>query len=128
MSIKQEHLDYLKEKGKFTVDCSQAIFSCVYIEIQGKYGHWFMALIPGELEPITELQKEFILVSRGQKSPFSIEELAWFKYLSRKAIEAKSGDKLYEQHHLQDDAFFSWEMEKKQKKMMFGVMRKNHRL
>lgn len=123
---KHEYLRYIKEKGKFTVDCNHIIFSTEDIEILEKYGHWFKALTDGELDPITDLQREFILVAKGQRSPFTIEEFAWFKYLGRKVVEAKNGNKLYEQHQLEDDTFYRRDMAKKQKKMMFGEMKKNH--
>ncbi|MHC1777560.1 MAG: DUF413 domain-containing protein [Lentimicrobium sp.] len=128
MTTKHEHLQYLHEKGKFTVDCNHIIFSTEDIEILEKYGHWFMALTKGELDPISDLQKEFILVAKGERSPFTIEEFAWFKYLGRKAVEAKSGNKLYEHPHLQEDTFYSRDMAKKLKKMMCGEMGKNHKL
>jgi uncharacterized protein len=128
MSTKQEHLQYIKEKGKFIVDCSHAIFSTESIEILEKYGHWFMALTTGELEPISELQKEFILVATGQKLPVSVEENAWFKYLARKTIEARLGDKLQIQYHMEGDTFYSRDMMIIQKKMMYGEMKKNHKL
>lgn len=52
MSTKQDHLNYIKEKGSFTVDCDHHIFKPGELEILKKYGHWFHALAMGILEPI----------------------------------------------------------------------------
>ena len=56
---KEEHLDFLSKKGIFKMDCSHTLFSNEEIEILERYGHWFKALISGELEPYTEKQRLF---------------------------------------------------------------------
>lgn len=126
MSTKQDHLDYIQEKGRFKVDCSHAIFHIDELEALEKYGHWFHALSTGILEPITEMQKEFIAVSNHEKTPITPAEYAWFKYQGRKAVELKYGDRLKTQYHVEDDTFYSREMAKKLKRMMFGETQKNH--
>lgn len=127
MSTKKEHLDFIALKGNFVVDCSHAIFSTEEIEILQKYGHWFSALTSGDLQPITDLQKEFVLVVTHQKEPFSIEETAWYKYLGRKAYESKCGDKYYlMSYHYEEDTFYSREMVKQVKSTMFKITRENH--
>ena len=127
MATKHEHLQYLKEKGRFTVDCGLVIFSPEEIEILEKYGHWFQALTNGELQPITEMQENFIRVAKGERKPFSEFEQAWFRYLGRKRIEAKDGDSLKAQYVPESDSFYNREMAKQQKKVMFNVIRKTHR-
>lgn len=127
MSTKLEHLNYVKEKGKFTVDCSHAIFTNEEIEILEKWGNWFMALTEGELEPLTELQTEFIKVAKGLRSPFSIEEKAWFKYQGRKRLEREKGEKFNLHYEPEDDTFYSRNDVKKLRGMMRNVISKTHR-
>ncbi len=62
MNSKGEHLEYIAHKGLFNIDCNLIIFSKEEIEILEKWGHWFMALVSGELKPITEMQARFIKV------------------------------------------------------------------
>jgi len=128
MLNKQEHLKLIKEKGRFVVDCSHDIFSNEQIEILEKYGHWFMALTTGELEPITDLQRDFVLVATHKEEAFSLEEIAWFRYLGRKAVEAKHGDRLKQHYQSEDDTFYNREMLTSQRRMMFGEMKKNHNM
>lgn len=127
MSTREAHIRFIREQGKFIIDCNHAIFSVEEIEILEKYGHWFMALTSGDVNPITDLQKEFVLVATHKKEPFSPEEVAWFKYQGRKAIEAKYRDKLTIQYQSADDEFYSREMAKSVRKTMFKVMKENHK-
>ncbi len=127
MATKHNHLQYLKEKGRFKVDCGLVIFSREEIEILEKYGHWFQALTNGELQPITELQENFIRVAKGEKKPFSEFEQAWFRYLGRKRIEAQYGDSLNARYEPESDSFYNREMAKQQKRIMFNVIRKTHK-
>ena len=57
--IQKEHLDYLRKKGPFPLNCSCEIFTNEQIELLKKYGYWFKALTEGELEPYTNDQKHF---------------------------------------------------------------------
>lgn len=129
MSTRKEHLEYISEtKGKFVVDCSHEIFTNEELEILVKYGHWFTALTAGELEPITALQREFILVATHEKEPFSIEEWAWYHYMGRKAYEAKHGDKYHVPTcHFEDDPFYNRDKAKELRSTMFKVMRDNNK-
>ncbi len=124
---KQEHLNYIKTHGAFTIDCGTAIFSIDEIEILEKYGNWFAALTNGTLIPFTDIQERFIKVSHGNEDPFSPEERAWFKYLGRKKVEAKFGDKLTVHYIQDDDPFYSRDMVKSLRKTMFAVTSGNHR-
>ena len=127
MSSKKKHLEYIKQKGSFVVDCSHAIFSDEEILFLEKYGHWLQALANGILEPITELQKEFILVAKKEKAPFSFEEQAWNKYIHRKAMEENPDNKLNLNYTITEDGFYNREMAKQQKSMMFKLMNETHR-
>ncbi|EAZ83056.1 DUF413 domain-containing protein [Algoriphagus machipongonensis] len=121
------HQNLIKRKGTFIVDCSHAIFSEEELDTLKKYGHWFMALTSGELNPISELQGEFIKVAKREKNPTSPFEWAWFKYLGRKRIEEEHGDRLKIQYTPKEDSFYSREMAKQQKRMIFSVVSKNHK-
>jgi uncharacterized protein len=127
MDQKQIHLDYIRGKGSFNVDCNHSIFSTDELEILKKYGHWMLALANGDLEPFTELQREFLLVASNQKEAVSTFERAWEKYQGRKNVEAKYGDKLKVQYAPESDGFYNREMAKQQRKMMYDVIRKTHR-
>ena len=127
MTLKQEHLKYINEHGKFKVDCSHLIFSFEELDLLEVYGHWFMALIKGNLQPFTEMQIEFIEAITNNRRPIAITGEAWFKYQGRRRIEAKDGDTLNLKNHLIDDTFHSRDMAKKQKRMMYGEMNKNHK-
>lgn len=127
MTDKQQHVEFIKSKGNFQIDCKTNIFNIDEIEILKKYGHWFKALCDGTLNSITELQNRFIQVANGEIEPFSLEEKAWFKYLGRKKVEAKYGDSLDRVYYPEEDTFYNREMYKKQRSTMYGVMNENHR-
>jgi uncharacterized protein YifE (UPF0438 family) len=126
MSSKQDHLIYIQVKGEFIVNCNHKIFHPDEIKVLEKFGHWFLALTTGILEPISDGQKEFIRVANNEITPITIAEKAWHKYLGRKAIETKAGESLNIQYQIEEDTFYNREMAKKQKRMMFGEVQKNH--
>lgn len=115
------HVKLLREKGHFKVDCNTIIFSTEELEILEKYGHWFKALADGLLYPVTEKQRLFVEMVKGNRDPFSIEEKAWFKYIKRKEIEYHRGDKSYNTPRLDDDHFDSKEGFKSLKKSIFNT-------
>jgi hypothetical protein len=127
MSGKCQHQNLIKDKGEFQIDCSHAIFSEEELDTLKKYGHWFMALTSGELNPISDLQIEFIKVAKREKDPVSPFEWAWFKYLGRKRIEEEQGYRLKIQYTPKEDSFYSREMAKQQKSIIYGVINKSHR-
>jgi hypothetical protein len=43
-SLKEKHINFLKSKGEFYIDCSLGIFNQEERESLEKYGHWFKAL------------------------------------------------------------------------------------
>lgn len=121
------HKNYLKQKGRFTIDCNNIIFSDEEIEIIEKYGHWFKAICNGDLEIITERQRRFVQAMKGEREPFSPEEVAWHKYLGRKEVEAKYGDKLDYNYMPEEDGFYSREMIKNQQLMMFRIISEEYK-
>ena len=130
MTTKEEHLQFIKDNPDFVVDCSHTIFSIEELELLSNYGHWFMALTNGALEPVTELQKDFILVATRKKMPVSFFEFAWNKYLRRKEKETdpEQARKLLLKYHYEQDTFYNRDMAKKLKIMMSSEMGKNHRM
>jgi len=128
MNTKEDHLNYIKVKGNFKVDCSHQIFTQEELKILEKFGHWFQALASGVLEPISDEQLEFIKVVNKEKLPITIAENAWFKYMGRKAYEQKAGDSLNAHYQPESDTFHNREMAKKQKRMMFSEISRNHKM
>jgi len=126
MDSKGEHLDFLSRKGLFEVDCSHEIFNITELALLEKWGHWFMALTSGDLLPFTEAQKRFISVMKREAKPETIEEVAWFKYLGRKAVEKKYGDSLSVRYQTEEDTFYSREDKKKLNRITFATMCSNH--
>ena len=116
------HINYLKQKGRFKIDCNPVIFSTEEIEILKRYGHWFKAICEGDLEIITERQRRFVQAMNGEREPFSPEEMAWHKYLGRKQIEAKYGDKLDYDYMPEEDGFYSEDLYKNQQLSMFRIL------
>ena len=97
------------------------------MEIIEKYGNWFQALCDETLIPFTMMQERFIRVFKGEYKPVSIEEKAWIKYLSKKRNEEKPGepkDNVYLPH---ENPFYTDAMYNQQHKIMFGVIRENHK-
>ena len=127
MSTKQEHLDLIAARGKFFLHCNLGSFSTEEIEMLEKYGHWFWALTSGVLEPISDLQQRFVLVATGKEDPFSLYEVAWWKFLDQKAYEERRREGVTIQYHIQDDTFYNRDMAKKLKSTMFKVMTDNHK-
>lgn len=97
-------------------------------KIVEKYGHWFEALTYGDLEPFTELQKNFVKVAQGEADPISIEEIAWFKYMERKKIEEKYPNIADINYRYEEEGFYTRKMAKQMKSMMYSEMGKNHNL
>ena len=105
LNTKEAHLQYIRDKGEFLVDCSHYIFSSEEIEILQKFGYWFRALTDGTLSPFTELQKRFIAVVNKEDDPVSIEEKAWFKYLGRKKLEIEKPEAFQANYYYEKLAF-----------------------
>ena len=126
MNSEGEHHEYLSHKGQFEIDCNHIIFSEEEIRILEKWGHWFLALVSGDLEPFTTAQERFIKVMKGEVEACSKEEKAWFKYMGRKAVEKKYGDRLKVQYVPEDDTFYSFDDKKKMNKINFSTMARNH--
>jgi uncharacterized protein YifE (UPF0438 family) len=124
---KKQHLEFINKKEPFKLRCKTMIFSDDQIELLEKYGHWFQALTDGVLEPITDLQKEFVKVARKEKMPVSPFEWAWFKYLGRLEWEDKNKHILEADYRLEEDSFYNRDMAKQQRGMMFKVMTDNHK-
>ncbi|MBW1612893.1 MAG: DUF413 domain-containing protein [Deltaproteobacteria bacterium] len=126
MNTRKEHIEYIEVRGQFTIDCSTKIFSMEEIEILKKWGHWFTGLVSGELKPISEAQERFIDVINGEKEPFTTEEKTWFKYLGRKAVEKRYGDRLKVSYEAEVDTFYSREDKKKMNRINYGTICQVH--
>lgn len=109
MSPKSIHLEYIKSKGAFTIDCSFQIFSKEEIEVLQKFGHWFHGLVSGELKPLTVEQKQFIQVIKEKRSPNTLYEKAWMKYLGRKRLEEANPEVFKLNFQYKEDGFHTRE-------------------
>lgn len=58
--------------------------------------------------------------------PQTIEEKAWFKYLGRKAVEKKYGDRLKVKYQTEADTFYSREDKKKMNRITYGTISQIH--
>lgn len=120
ISIKEElHKNYIRSKGRFEIDCNTVIFSSEEIGMLEKWGHWYRALCNGDVELYSEKQRRIVQTANGDREPFSIEEQVWNKYLGRKKVEAKYGDKLEYNYVPEADNFFSRDLNKNQQLSIF---------
>ncbi len=126
MDSEGEHLEFIAHKGLYDIDCNLIIFSSEEIQAIENWGHWFMALVSGELKPFTEAQERFIKVMKRELVPISVEERAWFKYLGRKAVEKKYNDRLNVKYQTEDDTFYSSEDTKKMNRIAYGTISQIH--
>src|SRR5271157_3471030 len=81
MGVKDNHINYLKNKRKFTPDCNHAIFTLSEISLLEKYGNWFMGLTNGDLLPFNDSQEHFIKVAKKEIKPetdYDIPDLTTF--------------------------------------------------
>ena len=127
MKHKKQHIAYKKKHGRFIIDCNTDAFSTEEILTIEKHGHWFQALCDEKLIPYTYLQERFIRVYKRELEPFSVEENAWLKYNDQKDSEIKPGDSRNQLHLSHVNPFYTDEMYRSQKRMMYGEMKKNHR-
>lgn len=122
MLEKTNHLVYIREKGKFLIDCDLKIFLETEIFELKKYGHWFLALTNGILLPFNDEQKHFVDVALFLIPPKTMHEKIWNKYLLRKKIEIKYGEILYNKPQLENDQFYNRDMVKTVRATMFKVI------
>lgn len=124
--LQKEHLEYIRSKGQFALNCSSEIFNCEQIEILEKYGHWFNALVDGSLEPFTKAQRDFVEVMKGNVDPVSIEEQAWWLYVKRKDYEKKHAERLKRKYTLDEDPFYHRDDVGKLRGSMMGAVNQSH--
>jgi len=106
---KSLHHSYLRQKGLFTIDCSVKIFTAVEIETLNKYGHWFMGLSNGDLEPFTKEQKDFTKIFMNNLLPETEYQKLWFKYLGRKQLELENPEKFKLDYQFKEEGFHTRE-------------------
>lgn len=126
-SPKQQHLKLLNEAGLFAVKCSHAIFSSEELDLLQQHGHWMQALANGSLPPLNAAHEAFIEVAQGKRSPVSVHERAWFKYLGRTKLEAEKGEALKIEYHVLEDSFYSRDMAKQLRRSMRATISEAHR-
>jgi uncharacterized protein len=119
-------MEYVSHMGLYSLDCSPKIFSREEIHVIEKWGHWFNALLSGELKPFTDAQVRFIRVMNREVEPQTVEEKAWFKYLGRKTVEKKFGDRLKVRYEAEDDTFYSIDDKRKMNMLTYSTIAQNH--
>ncbi len=126
---KEQHLQFVKEKGFFQIDIpiqDLPAFTDEMGAILKQWGHWFKALCDGSLEPLTEQQRHF--VEAIQKSqPVTLEERTWYLYLKRKEIQVQHSHALSRRPKLAEDSFYSREDKQVINRSMYAVMKQEHR-
>jgi len=85
-NINKVHLQYIKEKGKFTVDCPREILSDRKRELLETYGYFFEALTNGTLLPLDAAEEQFIEAVRKGIPQNECQE-AWIWYTKRKNLK-----------------------------------------
>ena len=78
----------LNGASKFNTDCFPYIFTIEELAVLEKRGYKMKALFEGKAKPVTEAEKSFIKVCKGQATADSVMETAWLKYLNRRHNEA----------------------------------------
>lgn len=127
LTPKEHHLEVLRKAGPFDVRCSHAIFSTEELAVLQQHGHWMQALGGGLLQPLNVAHEAFVEVAQGRRTPVSLHEKAWFKYLGRTKLEAEKGDALKIEYHALEDSFYSRDMAKQLRRGMFSTINQAHR-
>jgi uncharacterized protein YifE (UPF0438 family) len=68
------------------------VFSQSELEVLAKYGHWFMALQNGWIEPNTPSQAHFIACCNGDAETATSQEKLWIKYITSVRLEKIAQD------------------------------------
>ncbi len=126
MKTKQDHLNLIKKKGYFKVDCIEEIFTKEEFSFLEKYGHWLEALADGSLTPLNMKQEQFVRVAKGEFEPENMWEHAWFKLMECKRVNSQPGDIKDREYLPYEDTFYNREMVKQVRGMMYGEMKKNY--
>lgn len=75
----QKHKTFL-DRQDFTIpEGLHCLFTKEEIPLLRKYGFWMEALARGEIHPISDEQKSFLLVASGERPPTTKFEKAWLK-------------------------------------------------
>src|SRR5690349_5563297 len=81
-----EHKDLLREA--FDLHCyDRSILSEHELVLLSKYGAWLSALSEGRLTPVTDAQRNFVLMCEGQRTPVTEYERLWHKYIAHRIFE-----------------------------------------
>lgn len=82
---KEKHLK-LRNKTFFVSDRAKEVIQGEDLKLLQKYGCWMEGLHSGELKPITEEQKDFILCLKNDKPPQNELFNIYWRYLRRMKI------------------------------------------
>lgn len=87
MEIPEDHKNFLALKS-YSPPCSSNIFPADEFQALTAYGCWMEALATGVIQSITDLQRQFLRVCRGEIEPSTLHERAWMWMLRRREIES----------------------------------------
>ncbi|MDD1796445.1 DUF413 domain-containing protein [Enterovibrio sp. ZSDZ42] len=73
------HKELLKKKN-YVFKANVKGMSLTELSLVNNFGYWFEALSTGSISPLSELQRQFISVTKGKVSPKTEHEMAWVKY------------------------------------------------
>ncbi|MEI7983089.1 MAG: hypothetical protein WCI71_15675 [Bacteroidota bacterium] len=68
-----------------------------------------------------------LIAATGKEDPFSLYEVAWWKFLDQRAYEERRRVGVTIQYQPQVDTFHNRDMHKKQKALMHKVTQDNHK-
>lgn len=75
--------------SRFEIQCSREPFTDAEIGILERYGHQFTELACGRRPPRTKAQRRFVKCANKKRSPETIYEKTWAKYVSRMKSERR---------------------------------------
>lgn len=87
MTAPESHKEFSKLRDYPLGVRSIEVFTRVEIEKLHRYGFWLEALAVGRISAMTEEQKQFIKVSKGEADPETFYEKAWDKLIERRKFE-----------------------------------------
>ncbi len=85
--INNARLQFLEEKGKFPLECSNRVLSGKARELVENFGYLFKALIDWTERPIDVAEEEFVEEIR-QNRPTTDCAKAWLRYKNKETVES----------------------------------------
>lgn len=125
---RSSHIKFIRN-NPFTFQVSRHGFSESEVRFIEKHGHWLSALVSGELEPVTNEQKDFLAEMKSRKPIVECmpQVQLWKRYLRQEIIENDNGAMESPPPVLEDDPFYSREGVKEMRRGQFKTITEQHR-